>query len=138
MRSRPSAPGGQAYSAAYDSTGDQTCRAYGSLSCTNPTPTGEALTYDQLARLIQWKNAAGTSTEQYAYDGEGERVWQQAAATSGVANTCMLSQRIGHGAGRRTRTSGYCPLSSRSSTPSATIDWISRVRRSLPAAESAP
>jgi RHS repeat-associated protein len=86
--------GGQAYSAAYDPTGDQTCRAYGSLSCTNPTPTGESLTYDQLRRLLQWTNAAGTSSEQYAYDGEGERVWRQAAATVGGTTTTTTTSYV--------------------------------------------
>jgi hypothetical protein len=54
-----------------------TCRAAGASTCTNATPTGQALGYDALRRLISWQNASRNPTATGAYDGSGSRVWQQ-------------------------------------------------------------
>lgn len=59
----------------------------GSLSCaTTGSPTGKALGYDALRRLISWQNASSlpTATAAYAYDGEGQRVWQQTTTIAAV------------------------------------------------------
>jgi YD repeat-containing protein len=78
--------GSTGYAAGYDTAGNQTCRAVGATSCGS---TNEQLTYDALGRLLQWQNAttAPTASEQYAYDGSGSRVWQQASQTSGSTTT---------------------------------------------------
>ena len=50
------------------------------------------MTYDALRRLLTWQNAPGaspTASEQYAYDGEGNRVWQQAQSVNGSTTTTM-------------------------------------------------
>jgi YD repeat-containing protein len=68
--------GSSTYTSAYDAAGNQLCRApTGSQTCTG-TPTGQLLTYDNEGRLTAWQNAQSspTSTEQMAYDGEGQRV----------------------------------------------------------------
>lgn len=51
---------------------------------------GQQMTYDALRRLLTWQNAPGsspTASEQYAYDGEGNRVWQQATSVNGSTTT---------------------------------------------------
>jgi len=68
--------GASGYTAAYDASGDMTCRApSGSQTCSG-TPTGQLLTYDNEGRNTAWQNAQSSpsSTEQMAYDGEGNRV----------------------------------------------------------------
>jgi len=73
-----------------------TCRAPGSASCTNPTPTGQSLTYDPLGQMLTWQSADGTASGQYADDGEGDRVWQRAANTSGgVTTTTTVTYVLG-------------------------------------------
>jgi RHS repeat-associated protein len=83
--------GSTGYSAAYDAAGDMTCRAVGSSTCaTVGSPTGQVLGYDALRRLVSWASDGSgnpASTGQYAYDGEGSRVWQQATNTVGSTTT---------------------------------------------------
>src|SRR5262249_53309688 len=82
--------GPTSYAAAYDAAGHQTCRSVGSISCASFTgPTGQQLGYDALGRLLTWQNASSspTATGAYAYEGAGERVWQQDPATSGSTTT---------------------------------------------------
>src|SRR5262249_36350505 len=82
--------GATSYGADYDAAGHQPCRSVGSLSCASFTgPTGQQLGYDALGRLLTWQNASSspTATGAYAYDGAGERVWQQDTATSGPTTT---------------------------------------------------
>src|SRR6185437_16904970 len=59
----------------------------GSGACSSGTTTGQQLTWDHEGRLTAWQNAPSspTSTAQYLYDGEGNRVEQQ--ATSGGTTT---------------------------------------------------
>lgn len=47
------------------------------------TPTGAVLSYDKENRLVGWQNAPSnpTSTASFAYDGEGQRVAQNANGT---------------------------------------------------------
>jgi RHS repeat-associated protein len=78
--------GATGYAASYDAAGNLTCRAVGATSCGSGN---EQLTYDPLGRLLTWQNAATspTASEQDAYDGSGQRVWQQASSTSGSKTT---------------------------------------------------
>ena len=80
--------GSSQYTASYDASGNMTCRApNGSVSCAGGTTTGQQLSWDNEGRLTSWQNAPSnpTSTAQYLYDGEGNRVEQQ--ATSGGTTT---------------------------------------------------
>jgi len=88
--------GATGYSAAYDAAGELTCRAVGASTCTNATPTGQALGYDALRRLISWQDASTTptATGAYAYDGSGSRVWQQDTSTSGGVTTTTTTTYI--------------------------------------------
>ena len=67
------------YTASYDAAGDMQCRApTGATTCTG-TPTGATLTYDNARQLIAWTdNGSPASTDAFAYDGEGNRVAQDA------------------------------------------------------------
>ncbi len=78
------------YTASYDAAGSLTCRApRSSLTCSG-TPTGQALGYDALRRQISWQDAttSPTTTANYAYNGNGERVAQQ--VTSGGTTTTTV------------------------------------------------
>jgi RHS repeat-associated protein len=81
--------GSTGYAAAYDAAGDQTCRVVGSTSGCTGIPTGQTLVYDNLRRLISWRGSSSLNapTGSYAYDGAGERVWQQATQTVGQTTT---------------------------------------------------
>src|SRR6185312_139320 len=79
------------YSASYDASGNMVCRApTSSVTCAGSSPTGQRLSYDNEGRLTAWQNAPSspTSTAQYLYDGEGNRVEQQ--ATSGGTTTTTV------------------------------------------------
>jgi YD repeat-containing protein len=55
--------------------------------------SNKQLTYDALGELLNWQNASGAS-EQYAYDGSGQRVWQQASSTSGSTTTTTATTYV--------------------------------------------
>jgi RHS repeat-associated protein len=111
-------PGSTSYSAAYDAAGDMTCRAVGATTCTGGSPTGQVLGYDGLRQLISWQNASTspTATEAYAYDGSGERVWQQATSTSGgVTTTTTTSYVLGVQEVTTTAVTGQTPTTATTS-----------------------
>jgi hypothetical protein len=98
--------GSTGYAASYDAAGNQTCRAVGVTICGSGN---EQLTYDPLGRLLTWQNAATspTASEQYAYDGSGQRVWQQASSTSGgTTTTTSITYVLGVEEVRTTRVTG--------------------------------
>jgi RHS repeat-associated protein len=64
-----------------------TCRAPTSSQTCSGTPTGQALTYDALGRLLTWSDGSGNSAV-YGYDGSGNRVEQ--VATSGSTTTTTV------------------------------------------------
>jgi RHS repeat-associated protein len=66
-----------------------TCRApTGSTTCVSPQ-TGAQLSYDPAGQLTTWVNRpGGTTTDQFLYDGEGQRVAQQ--VTTGGATTTTV------------------------------------------------
>lgn len=73
-----------------------TCRAVGANTCASTPTSGQTLGYDALRRLLSWQNASTspTQTGSYAYDGSGERVWQQATSTSGGTTTAMTTVSV--------------------------------------------
>jgi RHS repeat-associated protein len=83
---------GSAYTAKYDASGDMTCRAPSSSQTCAGTPTGAALSYDNEGRLTAWQNAQSspTSTDNFLYDGEGNRVEQQSAASGTTTTTIYV------------------------------------------------
>jgi hypothetical protein len=68
------------YSASYDAAGNMQCRVPSSATTCAGTATGQALTWDVEGRLSNWQNTTTnpTVTAKYFYDGEGQRVIQQA------------------------------------------------------------
>lgn len=88
--------GATGYSAGYDAAGDMTCRAVGANTCASAPTSGQMLGYDALRRLLSWQNASTspTQTGSYAYDGRGERVWQQATNTSGGTTTATTTVQV--------------------------------------------
>jgi YD repeat-containing protein len=69
------------------------CRAPdGSATCSGGSPTGQQLSYDNEGRLTRWQNtpSSPTSSAQYLYDGEGNRVEQQAATGSTTTTTVYV------------------------------------------------
>jgi RHS repeat-associated protein len=72
------------YSATYDASGNMLTRA------PSESQPQQKLSYDNEGRLTAWQNAptSPTSTAQYLYDGEGNRVEQQ-ATTGGTTTTTV-------------------------------------------------
>ncbi|HEY7199067.1 MAG TPA: hypothetical protein VIC57_02590, partial [Candidatus Dormibacteraeota bacterium] len=81
---------GTQWTAAYDAAGNMTCRAPSSASTCAGTQTGAQLGYNNEGELAGWQNAptSPTSTAQYLYDGQGERV-EQVATQSGMTTTTV-------------------------------------------------
>jgi hypothetical protein len=50
------------YTASYDAAGDMSCRAPSSSLTCSGTATGQVLVYDQLRRLLTWKNQTNSPT----------------------------------------------------------------------------
>ncbi len=66
------------------------CRAPTSATtCAGSNPTGAVLAYNNEGQLTSWQNtpSAPTSTDAFAYDGEGSRVEQ--TVTNGAATTTI-------------------------------------------------
>jgi RHS repeat-associated protein len=100
------------YGAQYDAAGDMTCRQINSSSTCSGTPTGQTMAYDALRRLITWQNAANnpTQTASYAYDGSGERVWQQVNQSGTITSTLYIgSYEEIVTTGTSTTTTSYYP-----------------------------
>ncbi|HLV98515.1 MAG TPA: RHS repeat-associated core domain-containing protein, partial [Ktedonobacterales bacterium] len=81
---------GSTYSASYDAAGNMTCRSSVSASACVGTPTGAALSYDVEGRLSHWQDTPTnpTTTDDFLYDGEGNRVEQQ--VTQGGTTTTTV------------------------------------------------
>jgi RHS repeat-associated protein len=82
------------YSAAYDASGNLTCRALTSATTCSGTQTGQQLSYDAEGRLTGWQNTPSSPSVSatYLYDGSGNRVAMQ--TTSG--GTTTLTAYIGN------------------------------------------
>jgi RHS repeat-associated protein len=79
---------GSAYTAAYDTVGDMTCRAPSALTTCVGTQTAAQLTYNTEGQLSNWQNQpAGTSTATFLYDGQGTRVAQQSSSGASTTTT---------------------------------------------------
>ena len=77
----------------YDAVGDMTCRAADGATTCSSTPTGAKLDYDNAGRLSSWQNAPSspTTTDDFLYDGEGNRVEQQATISGSAVTTVYIA-----------------------------------------------
>ncbi|MBA2681170.1 MAG: RHS repeat-associated core domain-containing protein, partial [Ktedonobacteraceae bacterium] len=76
--------------AAYDAMGNMTCRDVDPTSghTCGTTPTGAQMTYDVEGRLASWTAPSGTTSSiNYLYDNEGNRVLQHQSTTTGGTTT---------------------------------------------------
>jgi RHS repeat-associated protein len=83
---------GSTYTAAYDASGDMTCRAPSASITCNGTQTGAQLAYNNEGQLANWQNqpSSPTSTAAFLYDGQGNRVAQQATAAGSTTTTVYV------------------------------------------------
>ena len=84
---------GNGYSASYDASGNMTCRAAtAGTACAGATQTGAQLSYDSEGRLAHWQSApaAPGTTDDYLYDGAGERVSQQVVQNGTTTTTVYV------------------------------------------------
>jgi RHS repeat-associated protein len=81
---------GSAWTAAYDAAGNMTCRAPSSTTTCAGTQTGAQLGYNNEGELQSWQNAPSspTTTAQFLYDGQGQRVEQ--SVTQGGTTTITV------------------------------------------------
>jgi RHS repeat-associated protein len=84
---------GSAYTAAYDTAGDMTCRAPSASTTCAGTQTGAQLTYNTEEELSNWQNqpTSPTSTAAFLYDGQGNRVAQQTNSGGSTTTTVYVS-----------------------------------------------
>ncbi len=83
---------GSGYTASYDAAGNMLCRAPTASTTCSGTPTGAQSSYDNEGRLAAWQNAPSspTSTANYLYDGEGNRVFQQTTTNGSTTSTTYV------------------------------------------------
>jgi RHS repeat-associated protein len=102
---------GSGYTAKYDASGNMTCRAPTSSQTCSGTLTGAALNYDNEGRLTAWQNAQSgpTSTDNFLYDGEGNRVEQQSVVSGTTTTTVYVGsvEELKTTAGSTTTTTYY-------------------------------
>jgi RHS repeat-associated protein len=81
---------GSAWTAAYDAAGNMTCRAPSSGATCAGTQTGAQLGYNNEGALQSWQNAPSspTTSAQYLYDGQGQRV-EQSVTQAGTTTTTV-------------------------------------------------
>ncbi|TMC01607.1 MAG: hypothetical protein E6J41_32665 [Chloroflexi bacterium] len=82
---------GTTWTAAYDAAGNMTCRApSSSTTCSGTTQTGARLGYNNEGELQSWQNppSSPTTTAQFLYDGQGQRV-EQSVTQAGTTTTTV-------------------------------------------------
>jgi RHS repeat-associated protein len=102
---------GTAWTAVYDAAGNMTCRApSGSTTCAG-TPTGAQLGYNNEGELQSWQNAPSSpsTTAQFLYDGQGQRVEQSVTQASATTTTVYVGNlaEMSTSAGTTTTTAYY-------------------------------
>jgi RHS repeat-associated protein len=83
---------GTAWTAAYDAAGNMTCRAPSTSSTCSGTQTGAQLGYNNEGELQSWQNAPSSpsTTAQFLYDGQGQRVEQSLTQSGTATNTIYV------------------------------------------------
>jgi RHS repeat-associated protein len=79
---------GTSWTGAYDAGGNMTCRAPSGSSTCAGTQTGAQLGYNNEGELQSWQNVPTSTTVQYLYDGQGQRV-EQSVTQSGTTTTTV-------------------------------------------------
>jgi RHS repeat-associated protein len=84
--------GSTTYTAAYDAAGNMTCRAPNSASSCAGTHTGAQLSYDTEGQLSHWQSSPSgpSTTDDFLYDGEGNRVAQQSVSGASTTTTVYV------------------------------------------------
>lgn len=85
-------PGRPWYTAVYDLAGNMSCRAASTSTTCNGTQTGAQLVYNNDGQLASWQNQPNspTSTAAFLYDGQGNRVAQQATSGGSTTTTAYI------------------------------------------------
>ncbi|HEU5383534.1 MAG TPA: RHS repeat-associated core domain-containing protein [Ktedonobacteraceae bacterium] len=80
------------YSAAYDATGNETCRSLTSATTCSGTQTGQQLSYDAQGQLSTWESqpTSPAQTASSLYDGEGNRVAMQTTVNGTTTLTAYI------------------------------------------------
>lgn len=86
---------GSSYTAAYDASGDMTCRAPSSSTTCSGTQTGAQLGFNNEGQLASWQNkpSSPTTTGAFLYDGQGNRVAQQ-VTSGGLTTTTVYAGNV--------------------------------------------
>jgi RHS repeat-associated protein len=102
---------GNAWTAAYDAAGNMTCRAPSNPSTCAGTQTGAQLAYNNEGELQSWQNAPSspTTTAQFLYDGQGQRVEQSMTQSSTTTTTVYVGdvEEVSTSGGTTTTTAYY-------------------------------
>jgi RHS repeat-associated protein len=102
---------GTSWTGAYDAAGNMTCRAPSGSSTCAGTQTGAQLGYNNEGELSSWQNAPSSpsTTAQFLYDGQGQRVEQ--SVTQGATTTTTVyvgnAEEVSTSGGTTTTTAYY-------------------------------
>jgi RHS repeat-associated protein len=102
---------GTTWTAAYDAAGNMTCRAPSTSSTCAGTPTGAQLGYNNEGELASWQNAPSSpsTTDQFLYDGQGQRVEQSVTQAGTTTTTAYVGgvEEVATTGGTATTTAYY-------------------------------
>src|SRR5258708_10915730 len=102
---------GTGWTAAYDAAGNMTCRAPSQSSTCAGTQTGAQLGYNSEGELASWQNAptSPSTTAQYLYDGQGQRVAQAVTQAGTTTTTTYVGgvEEVATSGGTTTTTAYY-------------------------------
>jgi YD repeat-containing protein len=88
---------GTGWTSAYDASGNMTCRAPSGTSTCTGTQTGAQLGFNNEGELATWQNAPSspTTTAQFLYDGQGQRVEQVVTQGGTTTTTVYVGPKAG-------------------------------------------
>jgi YD repeat-containing protein len=102
---------GTTWTAAYDAAGNMTCRAPATSSTCAGTQTGAQLGYTNEGELASWQNAptSPSTTAQFLYDGQGQRVEQAVTQGGSTTTTAYVGgvEEVATSGGTATTTAYY-------------------------------
>jgi RHS repeat-associated protein len=102
---------GTSWTSAYDTAGNMTCRAPSGSSTCAGTQTGSQLGYNNEGELASWQNAptSATTTAQFLYDGQGQRVEQSVTQAGATTTTVYVgnAEEVSTSGGTTTTTAYY-------------------------------
>jgi RHS repeat-associated protein len=102
---------GTSWTGAYDAAGNMTCRAPSGSSTCAGTQTGAQLGYNNEGELASWQNAPSSpsTTAQFLYDGQGQRVEQSVTQSGSTTTTVYVgnAEEVSTTGGTTTTTAYY-------------------------------